>query len=216
MSKTLRLAILISGSGSNLQAIIDAIEAGTLNARIECVVCNNPQAFGLQRASRHGLPIQVIDHRDYSNRQQYDDALRAYIQTINPDYIVLAGYMRILNAEFVKAFEHRILNIHPALLPNYKGLDTHARALANGETEHGVSIHLVTAELDDGPVLLQASYPINKGDSVRDLQTRGHNLEHQMYPQLLSWISENKLIIDNSGQIHYEKSPLQNPIRFVA
>ncbi len=215
MSRTLRLAILISGSGSNLQAIIDAIEAGTLNAQIECVVCNNPKAYGLQRAARHGLPVEVIDHRDYANRQQYDDALRSTIQSIEPDYIVLAGYMRILGSKFVTAFEHRILNIHPALLPDYKGLDTHARALANGETEHGVSIHLVTAELDDGPVLLQASYPIEAGDKVSDLQARGHYLEHRMYPQLLSWISENKLIIDNDGQIHYEQAQLQEPIRFV-
>ena len=215
MSRTLRLAILISGSGSNLQAIIDAIETGTLNARIECVVSNNPEAYGLQRAARHGLPTKVIDHRDYANRQQYDDALRSAIQSIEPDYIVLAGYMRILGSEFVNAFEHRILNIHPALLPDYKGLDTYARALANGETEHGVSIHLVTADLDDGPVLLQASYPIEEGDKVSDLQAKGHYFEHRMYPQLLSWISENKLIIDSGGQIHYEQTQLQEPIRFV-
>ncbi|MCG6891106.1 MAG: phosphoribosylglycinamide formyltransferase [Gammaproteobacteria bacterium] len=210
------LAVLISGSGSNLQAIIDAIEAGTLNARIACVLSNNPDAYGLQRATRHRLPVEIIDHRSYPSREQYDAELRRRLEAIAPDYIVLAGYMRILSAEFVRAFEHRILNIHPALLPAYKGLDTHQRALDNGETEHGVSIHLVTAELDDGPVLLQASYPIENGDSVADLRTRGQRLEHQMYPTVLRWISENKLIIDDHGQIHHDQTLLDNPLQFSA
>jgi phosphoribosylglycinamide formyltransferase-1 len=214
MSKTLRLAVLISGSGSNLQAIIDAIEGGELNASIDAVVSNNADAYGLQRAGKHGLPTRVFDHRDYASREQYDAALRQYLESIAPDYIVLAGFMRILSAGFIQAFEHRILNIHPALLPAYKGLHTHERALANGETRHGVSIHLVTAELDDGPVLLQASYPITAGDTVADLQQRGHRLEHRMYPQLLRWISEAKLIIDDEGRIHYDQNLLEQPIPF--
>jgi phosphoribosylglycinamide formyltransferase-1 len=214
MSKELVLAILISGSGSNLQAIIDAIEAGTLNARIATVVSNNPDAYGLQRAIRHGLPVKVINHRDYANRELYDAELRRYLQSVAPDLIVLAGYMRILSVDFVHAFENRILNIHPALLPAYKGLDTHQRALANAEKEHGVSIHLVTAELDDGPVLLQGRYPIESGDSVSDLQTKGHQLEHQMYPTVLRWISDNKLIIDDYGQIHYEQTLLETPLQY--
>jgi len=148
MSDRLALAILISGSGSNLQAIIDAIESGNLDAEIKSVVCNNPQAYGLQRAAKHGLPTQVIDHRDYPDREQYDARLLQHLQSLDLDYIVLAGYMRILSPAFIDAFKHRILNIHPSLLPAYKGLDTHQRALANGETQHGVSIHVVTAELE--------------------------------------------------------------------
>jgi len=214
MSDPLALAILISGSGSNLQAIIDAIENGQLNAEIKTVVCNNPQAYGLQRAAKHDLSTHVIDHHDYPDRQQYDAALRQYLQSLAPDYIVLAGYMRILSPAFIEAFEHRILNIHPSLLPAYKGLDTHQRALQNGETRHGVSIHVVTAELDDGPILLQASYPIDAGDSVEDLQARGHRLEHQMYPQLLGWISESKLNIESDGRILYEQTPLEQPLLF--
>jgi phosphoribosylglycinamide formyltransferase-1 len=214
MSDRLALAILISGSGSNLQAIIDAIESGNLDAEIKSVVCNNPQAYGLQRAAKHGLPTQVIDHRDYPDREQYDARLLQHLQSLDLDYIVLAGYMRILSPAFIDAFKHRILNIHPSLLPAYKGLDTHQRALANGETQHGVSIHVVTAELDDGPVLLQASYPIAGSDSVEDLQARGHRLEHQMYPQLLRWISESKLIIDVNGRIQYEQTPLEEPLLF--
>ncbi|MDC1287139.1 phosphoribosylglycinamide formyltransferase [Gammaproteobacteria bacterium] len=216
MKKRLVLAVLISGSGSNLQAIIDAIEAGTLDARIACVISNNPDAYGLQRATRHGLATHTIDHRNYPSRAQYDTELLQRLDSIAPDYIVLAGYMRILSAEFVRAYEHRILNIHPALLPAYKGLNTHQRALANAETEHGVSIHLVTAELDDGPILLQASYPIEDGDSVADLQSKGHRLEHQMYPTVLRWISENKLIIDDHGQIHHDQTLLDNPLQFNA
>jgi phosphoribosylglycinamide formyltransferase-1 len=216
MNRRLVLAVLISGSGSNLQAIIDAIEAGTLDARIACVICNNSDAYGLQRATRHGLPIQIIDHRSYPDRAQYDAELCRQLESIAPDYIVLAGYMRILSAEFVRAFEHRILNIHPALLPAYKGLDTHQRALANAETEHGVSIHLVTAELDDGPVLLQASYLIEDGDTVADLQKKGRQLEHQMYPTVLLWISEGKLIIDANGRILHDQTLLEHPIQFSA
>ena len=214
MSDRLALAILISGSGSNLQAIIDSIENGYLDAEIKSVVCNNPQAYGLQRAAKHNLPTQVLDHRDYPDREQYDARLRQYLQSLDLDYIVLAGYMRLLSPAFIDAFEHRILNIHPSLLPAYKGLDTHQRALANGETRHGVSIHVVTAELDDGPVLLQAIYPVTAGDSVEDLQDRGHRLEHQMYPQLLRWISENKLSIDTNGRILYEQTPLEAPLLF--
>jgi phosphoribosylglycinamide formyltransferase-1 len=214
MSDELSLAVLISGSGSNLQAIIDAIDSGKLRARIDTVVSNNPDAFGLQRARKHGLSTTVIDHRDFTSRELYDDALRRHLQSVAPDFIVLAGYMRILTPAFVRAFEHRILNIHPSLLPAYKGLDTHQRALDNAETRHGVSIHLVTAELDDGPILLQGSYPLDPGDSAADLQAKGHRLEHQMYPLLLRWLSEGKLIIDDNGRIQYEQTPLDQPIQF--
>jgi phosphoribosylglycinamide formyltransferase 1 len=216
MSHELGLAVLISGSGSNLQAIMDAIESGNLHARIDTVVSNNPNAFGLQRAGKHGLPTTVIDHHDFSSRELYDDALRRHLQSVAPDFIVLAGYMRILSPAFVRAFEHRILNIHPSLLPSYRGLDTYQRALDNAESRHGVSIHLVTAELDDGPILLQGSYPIEAGDSAADLQAKGHRMEHRMYPLLLRWLSEGKLTIDDNGRIHYEQTPLDQPIQFTA
>jgi len=212
MSEPLRLAVLISGSGSNLQAIIDAIEAGELDARIDTVVSNNADAYGLERAHRHGLPTRVFDHREFESREQYDDQLRRYLETVAPDYIVLAGFMRILTPGFINAFEHRILNIHPSLLPAYKGLHTHRRALENGETRHGVSIHLVTAELDDGPILMQASYPIDAGDSEADLQARGHRLEHRMYPELLRRLAERKLTIDSEGQILHDNARLEKPL----
>ena len=214
MSDRLKLAVLISGSGSNLQAIIDAIESGALNADIGLVVSNRPDAYGIERARKHGLEVAVIDHQDYDSREAFDAGLAQRLKPLSPDFIVLAGFMRILGADFIDAYRNRILNIHPSLLPDYKGLNTHQRALDNGEAAHGVSIHLVTAELDDGPILLQGSYPIHPGDRVEDLQARGHALEHRMYPQLLGWISERKLCIEPDGRILYDQAPLESPVVF--
>ncbi len=213
MSEPPRLAILISGNGSNLQSIIDAIEKGFLRASISLVLSNNPDAYGLTRATRHGIATRVLDHHDFANREAFDEALREILDAVSPDLIVLAGFMRILGRAFIDAFPGRILNIHPSLLPAYKGLNTHQRALDNQETRHGVSIHLVTAELDDGPVLLQGSYPIEPGDSAEDLQRKGHRLEHQMYPQLLQWFSDNRIHIDQ-GTVYFEQQPLKAPILF--
>ena len=213
MTKPITLAILISGNGSNLQAIIDAIESGQLNAEIKAVVSNNPEAYGLVRATRHNLHTWVIDDQDYNDRKHYDEVLRHHLETIGPDYIVLAGFMRILSPGFIDAFEHRILNIHPSLLPAYKGLNTYQRALDNAETRHGVSIHLVTAELDAGPIILQASYAVEAGDRAEDLHRKGIQLEHQMFPQVLSWLGDKKLTI-KEGQVFYDQALLEQPIQF--
>ncbi len=213
MNSPLALAVLISGNGSNLQAIIDAIEDSRLGAEIRLVLANERDAFGLVRAARHGIATRVIDHRDYPSRAAFDAAMLDCLQPLEPDYIVLAGFMRILGADFVHAFAGRILNVHPSLLPAYKGLDTYRRALDNHETRHGVSIHLVTAELDDGPVLLQGDYPIEPGDDVESLQRKGHRLEHQMYPTLLQWLGEGRMSIDGKQIIH-DRKPLSAPIRF--
>ncbi len=211
MSEPLKLVILISGNGSNLQSIIDAIETGKVNAEIKAVISSNSEAYGLERATQHGLSTRVIDHRDYQDRKQYDDALRHYLESVATDYVVLAGFMRILGPGIIEAFEHRILNIHPSLLPAHKGLNTYQRALDDKATHHGVSIHLVTAELDDGPVICQATYPVEAGDRVEDLQVKGHRLEHRMYPQVLHWLSENKLTIEG-GRPYYENVLLKQPI----
>jgi len=215
MSEPLKLAVLISGNGSNLQSIIDAIDSGRLDARINAVISNDRGAYGLVRATQHGLHTWVINHRDYNSRDQFDDVLQHYLESIGPDYIVLAGFMRILGPRFIQAFEHRILNIHPSLLPAYKGLNTHQRALDNAEDRHGVSIHLVTPELDDGPVIVQGGYPIEAGDRVEDLQRKGHKLEHQMYPQVLRWLSDKNLTI-KGGQIFYDQALLEKPIQFTS
>jgi phosphoribosylglycinamide formyltransferase-1 len=211
MSKPLRLAVLISGNGSNLQAIIDAIESGRLDAEVRVVVSNDPQAYGLERAARHRIATRVVDNNDFEDRASFDAALQTCIENSAPDYLVLAGFMRILGASFIDAFADRILNIHPSLLPAYKGLDTHQRALDNGESRHGVSIHLVTAELDGGPVILQGDYAIEPGDTAADLQHKGHRLEHSMYPRVLYWLANGELRIDE-GRLFYHQQALDAPL----
>ncbi|MEE8366352.1 MAG: phosphoribosylglycinamide formyltransferase [Gammaproteobacteria bacterium] len=211
--RNLSLVVLISGNGSNLQSIIDATESGRLKARICSVISNEPDAYGLKRAEIHKIENQVIDHRSFTSRKAFDQALHRSIRSFEPDYLVLAGFMRILGSAFIQANVDKILNIHPSLLPAYKGLDTHQRVIENNETEHGVSIHLVTPELDGGPIIIQGRYPIDASDTLADLKRRGHQLEHRMYPLVLQWLSEGKLQIrDNS--IVFEQHPLREPIEF--
>lgn len=205
--------VLISGNGSNLQSIIDTIEAGQINARLSAVISNNASAYGLTRARNHAIETRVIDHRLYDSRDAFDQALQRCIKEFEPDYIVLAGFMRIIGSAFINAYRNKILNIHPSLLPDYKGLNTHQRAIENCETEHGVSIHLVTAELDAGPVLMLGRYSIEQGNSVADLQQKGQQLEHRMYPVILQWLSEKKLQIGKHG-IEFEQQLLREPIEF--
>ena len=157
--KTLPLVVLISGSGSNLQAIIDAVHRGELPAEIRAVISNRPEAFGLERARRAGIPTTVIDHRRFADRESFDAALQAAIDGYHPALVVLAGFMRILTPAFVRHYLGRMLNVHPSLLPAFRGLDTHRRALAAGASEHGLSIHFVTDELDGGPVIVQQKIP---------------------------------------------------------
>jgi phosphoribosylglycinamide formyltransferase-1 len=207
------IVVLISGNGSNLQSIIDAIESKQLDARLAAVISNNPDAYGLTRAKNHGIESHLIDHRQFASREAFDEVLLDCIRKYDPDYIVLAGFMRILGCALIQANQNKILNIHPSLLPDYKGLDTHRRVMENGELEHGVSIHLVTPELDDGPVLMQGRYSIEAKDTLADLQYKGHALEHQMYPQLLQWLSQQRLRINNQS-ITFDHQPLHQPIEF--
>ncbi|RLA12728.1 MAG: phosphoribosylglycinamide formyltransferase [Gammaproteobacteria bacterium] len=208
-----KIVVLISGNGSNLQSIIDAIECGRLNADITAVISNNPDAYGLSRAKNHGIHARVIDHRQFTTREAFDQELLLCTQSFDPDYIVLAGFMRILGSSFIQANKNKILNIHPSLLPFYKGLNTYQRAIDNGETEHGVSIHIVTAELDDGPVLMQGRYPIEETDVPADLTRKGQGLEYQMYPELLQMLSEKRLEISERS-ILYDQQLIQQPIEF--
>jgi len=205
--------VLISGNGTNLQSIIDTIEAGQMNASLSAVISNNAEAYGLTRAKNHAIVTRVIDHRLYDSRDSFDQALHRCIQEFEPDYIVLAGFMRILGSAFINTYRHKILNIHPSLLPKYKGLNTYQRAMENRETEHGVSIHLVTSELDGGPVLMLGRYSIEEGNTLADLEQKGHRLEHRMYPKVLQWLSEKKLQIGNHG-IEFEQQVLREPIEF--
>jgi phosphoribosylglycinamide formyltransferase-1 len=211
--KKLSIVVLISGNGSNLQSIIDAVEAGQINGQIAAVISNNPDAHGLQRARNHNIAQQVINHKDFTSRDDFDQALSKYLFQLDPDIIVLAGFMRILGSALIQAHSRKILNIHPSILPNYKGLNTYQRAIDNQEKEHGVSIHIVTPELDDGPAIVIGRYPISDGDSIFELQGKGHQLEHKMYPQVLKWLGQGDLLI-NADSILFRDHLLERPIEF--
>jgi len=213
--KTLSLVVLISGSGSNLQAIIDAIENGELKAEIKAVISNRPDAYGLKRARQHSIPAISLDHTLFDNRALFDQKLQVEIDDLQPDIIVLAGYMRILSSEFINHFFPKILNIHPSLLPKYQGLHTHQRALDNNDSEHGVSIHIVTPELDSGPVILQGKFTIEAEDDDNSLQQKAHKLEHQMYPLVIKWLSEQRLQLNQDLPV-FEDKVIHSPLVFNA
>ncbi len=189
----LSIVVLISGSGSNLQAIIDAIAAENLDAKIDLVLSNRPDAFGLQRAKQAAIHTEVINHQDYDSRESFDAAMMAVIDRVAPDLIVLAGFMRIMTDGFVEHYAGKMINIHPALLPAYKGLNTHARALADGVSHHGASVHYVTPELDSGAVIAQGRVPVFPGDTVEQLQQRVHRIEHVIYPNVVTWFAQGRL-----------------------
>ncbi|MBO1255557.1 phosphoribosylglycinamide formyltransferase [Alteromonas sp. 5E99-2] len=198
------IVVLVSGNGSNLQAIIDAVEAKTIAGKITKVISNRPNAFGLTRAENHGINGVCLDHKEYADRTAYDAELLACINPKDTDLVVLAGFMRILSPEFVAAFEGKMLNIHPSLLPKYKGLNTHQRALDNKDSSHGPTVHFVTAELDDGPVVLQSEIPILENESADELAQRVQVEERMIYPKVVKWFCEgrlkmegNKAILDN-------------------
>lgn len=181
-----RIVVLISGHGSNLQAIIDAVKQGQIASEIVLVLSNKATAYGLERARQAGIPTKVLSGSEYASKEAYDQALQKILAQYRPDLIVLAGFMRILSAEFIAAFPNKIINIHPSLLPKYKGLHTHQRVLDAGDKIHGVSIHYVTADLDGGPIIEQASLEVLPDDTVENLANRIHELEHRLYPKVIA------------------------------
>lgn len=199
MSK--RIVVLISGSGTNLQAIIDACKLADYPGEVVGVVSNKAAAYGLTRADNSNIPNESLSHKAFDSRELYDQALVKTIDAYQPDIIVLAGFMRILTPEFVKHYQGRLLNIHPSLLPKYQGLNTHQRALDAGDTEHGVSVHFVTEELDGGPVILQANVPVFDGDSADDLAARVHEQEHRIYPLVVKWFCQQRLIMQGDSAV---------------
>lgn len=187
------IVVLISGSGSNLQALLDSCAAGFIPGKITGVISNKANAYGLKRAEAAGVATAVLSHKGFDSREEYDQALIAAIEQFKPDLIVLAGFMRILTAEFVQHFSGKLLNIHPSLLPKYQGLATHQRAIDAGDTEHGCSVHFVTEQLDGGPVILQAKVPIFPGDDASVVAERVHEQEHQIYPLVVRWFCQGRL-----------------------
>jgi len=194
------VVILISGRGSNLQAILDETRAGNLPVEIRAVISNNPPAAGLHRAAAAGVPTAVVNHRDYTERADFDRALMAAIDRHQPQLVVLAGFMRILGEEFIRHYAGRLINIHPSLLPAFRGLDTHARALSAGAREHGASVHFVTNDLDGGPVIVQAAVPVQRDDTPQSLAARVLEQEHRIFPLAIRWFAERRLTIRN-GQV---------------
>ena len=191
-SAPLRLVVLISGNGSNLQAIIDEIKNNNLPAKIVAVISNKDDAYGLERAKKENIDQQVLSHRDFDNREDYDSALKVLIDQYQPDLLILAGFMRILSNEFVEHYSNRMMNIHPSLLPKYKGLNTHQRVLDSGDKEHGCSVHFVTPELDDGPVILQAKITVDDNDTADSLARKVHEQEHIIYPKAIRMFALEK------------------------
>jgi phosphoribosylglycinamide formyltransferase 1 len=191
-----RLVILISGRGSNMAAILDAIRDRSLAAEIATVISNRPGASGLAIAERHGVPTSVIDHGLLPNRGEFERALAAAIDAAAPDLVVLAGFMRLLSPEFVRRYEGRMLNIHPSLLPLYPGLHTHARALADGVKVHGCTVHFVTPEVDAGPIVAQAAVTVRDDDDEVTLAARVLEAEHRILVASVRWFCEGKLVIE--------------------
>ena len=205
----IKIAVLVSGSGSNLQALIDA----NLSGQIVGVISNKPDAYALTRAQNAGIPTAVIEHKQYPDRETFDDVMHQLLLVWNVDLVVLAGFMRILSAKFVQAWEGKMLNIHPSLLPHYKGMHTHQRVLNTGDTLHGCTVHYVTAELDAGPALAQGVLQVNLHDTPESLANRVHVLEHLIYPQVVEWICNGSLEHTAQG-VMYRQQLLQQPVQF--
>jgi phosphoribosylglycinamide formyltransferase-1 len=197
--KPARVVVLISGSGSNLQALIDAKLQGELPIEIAAVISNRPGVQGLVRAENAGIPALALDHKQYSDRLEFDTALISLIDSYQPDLVVLAGFMRILTADFTQHYAGRMLNIHPSLLPKYQGLHTHQRVLEAGDKEHGVTVHFVTAELDGGPAAVQAQISVLQNDDAASLAKRVQQQEHIIYPLAVKWFAEGRLTMHDGG-----------------
>lgn len=208
----MRLVVLISGRGSNLQAILDQAASGELPVTIAAVISNRPGVQGLERARQAGVTALDLDHTLFTDRPAFEAALIELIDRYRPDLVILAGFMRVLTSGFTEHYRGRLLNIHPSLLPKFRGLHTHERAIAAGEIEHGASIHFVTAELDGGPVIVQARVPVLQDDDPDRLAARVLEQEHQLYPQAIHWFAQGRLRL-RGEQVWFDGKPLEQPLR---
>ena len=205
----MRIAVLVSGNGSNLQALIDA----NLSGQIIGVLSNKADAYALQRAEKANIATAVISHKDYPNRESFDDAMHQQLLAWEIDLVILAGFMRILTPNFVSQWQGKMLNIHPSLLPFYKGINTHQRVLNTGDRLHGCTVHFVTAELDAGQSIAQSAIQVSLHDNVESLAQRVHELEHFIYPQVAEWLCNGQLTWEN-GQAYFNQKLLEKPIQF--
>lgn len=206
-----RILVLASGNGTNLQALIDASRERDFPGQIVAVGCNQPRAFALERAAQANIHSFTVDHTQYASRDEFDGVLMAEIRRQNPDLIVLAGFMRILTTDFVRALRGTLLNVHPSLLPKYTGLHTHRRALEDGEKVHGTSIHFVTEELDGGPVIAQAEVAVVEGDTPESLAEKVQQKEHLLYPIVVRWFCEGRVQL-GPDYVIFDGQPLNRPM----
>ena len=196
-----KIAVLISGNGSNLEAIIDACKKNLINGSVDIVISNNPNAYGIQRAKYHSINYKIIDNRSFETREDFDQALVEVLKDTRPDLIVLAGFMRILTPVMINAFNNKIINIHPSLLPKYPGLDTHNLVLKNGDLKHGVTIHYVNEVLDGGQIIAQGEISVNANETINELKSRIHSIEHVMLPMVISKFADGTI---NTEKVIYE------------
>lgn len=210
----IRLAVLASGNGSNLQALIDAWQQGKIQGEFVGVISNVPGAYALERAKRAGIRQQLIDHRLYENREKFEMAITQTLQSWQADVIILAGFMRVLTAGFVNRFSGQLINIHPSLLPAYKGLNTHQRVLNTGDRYHGCTVHFVTPELDSGAAIAQSILTVSHHDTAVSLSSKVHVLEHELYPRIVSWIAAGRVAL-LGNQAYLDGQALPEPVRFM-
>jgi phosphoribosylglycinamide formyltransferase-1 len=202
-----RVVVLLSGSGSNLQALIDTQASSSYE--IVAVISNKQDAFGLQRAAKHEIATETLSHRDFASRESFDAQLAELVDSFKPDLVVLAGFMRILTASFVALFAGRLVNIHPSLLPEFPGMNTHQRALDAGVSEHGVSVHFVTEELDGGPVIARRKVSVQADDTAESLAAKVLTEEHKLYPEVVEWFARGELSLSAGQALH---SRLELPV----
>lgn len=209
----MKIAVLVSGTGSNLQALIDAQLSGRLSGQIVGVLSNKADAYALQRATQQQIATTVISHKDYPNRAGFDEAMHQQLLAWQVDVVILAGFMRILTADFVSKWQGKMLNIHPSLLPYYKGINTHQRVLNTGDRLHGCTVHFVSTELDAGQSIAQFAITVAPHDNAETLAKRVHKLEHVLYPQVLQWFCNGQLTWQH-GQAYFNQQLLEKPIQF--
>ena len=191
-----KIAVMISGNGSNLEAIVKACHANNIYGEIVYVISNNPEAFGIERAKKYNIPVKIIDHKSYTDRDDFDNALKEFLDNLEIDLIILAGFMRILGKNITEKFYGKMINLHPSLLPLYPGLNTHIQALNNKDKYHGISIHFVSAELDAGPLIAQGKVLVKADDDLEKLVSKVHKVEHDLLPKVINELCLNNIYLD--------------------
>jgi len=207
-----KIAVLISGSGSNLEAIIKACTSKKIEGTVESVICNDPRAYGIERAKSFNIDVRIINHKDFSNREDFDNELENYLMRCSPDLIVLAGFMRILGEKIISTFNGKIINLHPSILPLYPGLNTHDRVLQNNDISHGITIHYVSGELDAGPIIAQGLIEVKANESKDSLIERIHKVEHILLPEIINEICIGNILLQDNIVVYKNSSTIENGI----